>query len=579
MAKRDAREEQKKQDAEIQKDEFAPEMSTPSQPSRGRNFRQWLQMHRSGVILSAAVAIIIILFAVPVTRYALAGAVLKQNYAVEVVDAETKKPVASATVRLDGIKMTTDSKGKASVRAAVGPAPLEVSKIYYQTTRQDVVVPIFRQKTAHKLQIKATGRQVPITVTDKISGKPVEEATIAADKAETKTDKDGRATLVVPADKTKITATISSEGFNKLPVDITVATNQIDSNKFALTPAGIVYFLSNESGTLDVVKSNLDGSDRKIVLKGTGKEDKRNTFLLASRDWKYLTLHSKRDGGEYAKLFLIETDTGKVTVMDEGNATFGLVGWSDDYMVYRVNRSGNSWDNNHLALKSYHAPSKKITTLDQTFGSGTNYTNMVYENYGNATFALAGGEVVFSKTVYTGQFAGPTDKQSALYSIHADGSGRKTLKAFPDRNYLELVPYGPNGVYLSVAGVGDAKTQYFEYEDSKIESTDEVNDGNFYDPYPTYLWSPSKKQTLWSEPRDGKNVMFVGDIHGKNGKQIAALSDYSVFGWFTDQYVLVSKDASELYIMPTGGGAPLKMTDYYKPDFTFRGYGGGYGGL
>jgi hypothetical protein len=61
------------------------------------------------------------------------------------------------------------------------------------------------------------------------------------------------------------------------------------------------------------------------------------------------------------------------------------------------------------------------------------------------------------------------------------------------------------------------------------------------------------------------------------------LSDYSPYGWFSDSYTLVSKNASELYIMPTSGPAksrqPLKITDYYKPAQTYVGYGYGYGGL
>jgi hypothetical protein len=601
MAKKDEQEKPKKQEETLSSaEESRPETSTEgssieesnsaneteSNPaagaqnsSKGVGFGHWLKTHRTIVIVSAIILVIGTLIAIPATRYALAGMILKQNFTVEVLDSETKKPVASAAVRVDGIKMTTDSRGRATVRAAVGSAPLEVSKTYYETARRQVLVPILKQKNVQILHIKATGRQVPVIVTDKISGKPIEDVIIVADKTETKTDKDGQAVLVVPADKIKVSAKLSSQGFNAASVEIQVATTQVDANKFTLTPSGIVYFLSNKSGSLDVVKSNLDGSDRKVVLKGTGKEDRRNTFLLASRDWKYLALHSKRDGGEYAKLFLIETDTDKLTVVDEGKATFGLVGWSDDRRVYRVNRLGNSWDNNISALKSYNAAGKKITTLDQTFGSGANYMNAIYENYAESIFALPSGEVVFGKTVFTGQLSGPTDKQSGLYAIRPDGSGRKTLKAFPERNYLEVRPYGPNGVYLSAAGVGAGKSQYFEYEDAKFEPTTEVNDGNFYDAYPTYLWSPSKKQTFWSESRDGKNALFVGDIHGENGKQIAASSEYSVFGWFTDNYVLVSKNSSELYIMPATGGTPLKMTDYYKPEFTFRGYGGGYGGL
>jgi hypothetical protein len=73
----------------------------------------------------------------------------------------------------------------------------------------------------------------------------------------------------------------------------------------------------------------------------------------------------------------------------------------------------------------------------------------------------------------------------------------------------------------------------------------------------------------------------VGDSEGQNGQQIAAQSDYSPFGWYTDNYLLVQKGGNELYVMPADdGSAPLKLSDYYRPlHSTLYGYGGGYGGL
>jgi hypothetical protein len=81
--------------------------------------------------------------------------------------------------------------------------------------------------------------------------------------------------------------------------------------------------------------------------------------------------------------------------------------------------------------------------------------------------------------------------------------------------------------------------------------------------------------------RDGKNALFIGDTNAGNKKQIASLSEYSPYGWYSDSYVLVSKTSSQLYIMsPTNPNEPpLKITDYYKPAQTFQGYGYGYGGL
>jgi hypothetical protein len=106
------------------------------------------------------------------------------------------------------------------------------------------------------------------------------------------------------------------------------------------------------------------------------------------------------------------------------------------------------------------------------------------------------------------------------------------------------------------------------------------NDTFFSADYHTYLLSPSGDSTFWSEPRDGKNTLFIGDEGGQGGKQVATLSDYNTYGWFTDSYLLVSKNSSELYIMDNGGKqAPIKISDYHKPALSFPGYGGGYGGF
>jgi hypothetical protein len=65
--------------------------------------------------------------------------------------------------------------------------------------------------------------------------------------------------------------------------------------------------------------------------------------------------------------------------------------------------------------------------------------------------------------------------------------------------------------------------------------------------------------------------------------QIATLSDYTQYGWFSDDYLLVSKNSSQLFIMPRAGikqdPEALKVSDYHKPAQTYPGYGGGYGGF
>ena len=142
--------------------------------------------------------------------------------------------------------------------------------------------------------------------------------------------------------------------------------------------------------------------------------------------------------------------------------------------------------------------------------------------------------------------------------------------------------YDTDGMYISIYNMAQQKSFFFEYEDGKLSENKSL-ETDFYKNYFTYLFSPSAKQTFWAEDRDGKATLFVGNDHGEDGKEIASLSEYNTYGWYTDDYLLVSKKGSELYVLPASNKLdktePFKVTDYYRPAQTFRGYGGGYGGL
>jgi hypothetical protein len=429
----------------------------------------------------------------------------------------------------------------------------------------------------------ALGRQVPVLVTNKVTGKGIAGADIKVLNTEAKTDKTGKATIVLPTDAATQKGTITLSGYNTLSITVQVTDQAVPANNFGLTPAGKLYFLSNLSGKIDVVKTNLDGSERQTVLAATGKEDKYNTALLASRDWKYLALLSNRDGGTHPKIFLIDTSSDKVTTMDEGSADFSLVGWSEDTFVYQVNRNLQSWQPKGQALKSYNATSGKLTLLDETAGEGTSSSDYANSNFNNVY--ILENEVVYVKNWYGSLYPNKLDGKSVdMVSIKPDGTNKKTIKSFAVpagtqyNYYVGMVLYQPYGVYVQVP-TGSSST-YYVYTDGNLTQKNDITDTIYNQVYPTFLISPSDKQTNWSDERDGKNVLFTGDDKAQGPKQIASLSEYTPYGWFSDTYVLVSKNASELYIMPADGSTPpFKITDYYKPALTFRGYGGGYGGL
>lgn len=550
-------------------------------------FRRVLGFFGRHKVWSSAASVVIVLLllgAVPASRYKIAGLFLKQTVTVAVVDSQTNAPVTSADVTLAGVSVKTDNHGDAKLHVRVGSSKVTVTKPYYQTKTLTTVVPILKPKHDVSVSFVATGRQVPIVVTNKITGKPLENAEVKAADSEVKTDVKGQATVVLPPNKATVSATISASGYNDATATIQNTTQAVAANTFSLTPTGKLYFLSNLSGKIDVVKTNLDGTDRQTVLAGTGFENAQSTSLLASRDWKYLALESVRVSGATAQLNLIDTTNGdKLTSIDQGaNVTFTPTGWDGDNFIYTVLRTNVSdWQPGNEAIKSYNAQTGKITVLDQTSASGTSQYNFIHNFFGTV-YILDG------KVVYTVGWAASTSfvtdgHQAVLSSVMPDGSSKKAIQTFTpviQLGYvgLDTVPYEANGLYLSF--YDGANYNFFTFEDGSVKANKTLNDQTFYSAqYSTYLLSPSGSQNFWSVSADGKNNLLIGDNNGDNGKQIETLSDYDVYGWYTDNYLLVSKNSSELYIMPVAGGTPLKISDYYKPAQNFYGYGKGYGGL
>lgn len=535
-------------------------------------------------IISAVVLLFVVLFAIPATRYAIAGVFIKKDVTLTVLDQDSNKPVSSANVTLGTYTGQTDSKGKVTLTAVpVGEYTLNVEKKYYASASSDYLVPILSAPQDTQPKITATGRNVQVTVTNKVTGAAVSGASISISQSAAQTDEKGVAQIILPVKNEAQKGTVKASGYNDVAFEVTVGNSDDQKADTQLTPSGKIYFLSKRTGKIDVMKSDLDGSNPETVVAGTGKESDTETVLLSTTDWKYLALLASRDSDK-AKLYLIDTSSGKLTTMDEGDASFQLVGWSGHQFVYQATRSQNLWVDQRQALKSFNAETQKLTTLDETQGSGTNYADYASENLGNQY--IVGSKVIYTKTWDFGASVAPNDQTSAIMSVEVTGNGKTSLKNFSvkDVSYIDARSYAPGEIYYRAAPRNTTgAVKFYEYENNAVSETGDTNDTKFYnDFYPTYLISPSGKKTLWYEPRDGKNVIFVGDASGNNGKEIGT-SDYTPYGWYSDDYILLSLKGSELYIMSTTGKIdtshlPLKITDYHKPAITYPGYGGGYGG-
>jgi hypothetical protein len=528
----------------------------------------------SGII---AVLIFVVLFAVPMTRYGILGTVIKKEISVTVIDAKTKQPVTDASVTIGSISKQTDKNGVVKVpKISVGTSDVHVTKRFYQNYEQTYMVPLLTTPSAQKIELTATGRQVTVVVVDKITGRSMADAVVASGETKATTSAKGSADLVLAPMPDTQKITITKSGYNLQEAELKVVSGVV--NTYALTPAGSIYYLSNATGKINVMKSNLDGSNPTVAVQATGKESGRDTSLLSARDWKYSALIATR--ADKQAIYLVDSDKGDLSVLDEGNASFVSVGWFGHNFIYTVYRDGgNVWESNRQLVKSFNADTRKITVIDQNIATGSNIYDAQYQTFGSVY--ILDNEIVYTKSWQYGYYNNlGADKTTSLVSADPRTGSKKTIKSFPVNNSVDGKLYEPQGIYIRVAPA-NGTAAFYEYEDGAVKTVTDTSDSKFYDVYSTYLVSPSGKKTLWAESRDGKNTLFIGDKNGTNAKQIATLSDYTPYGWYgaDDQYILLTKDGSELYVAPAGNtlGDPLKVTEYYKTR-SYPGYGYGYGG-
>lgn len=550
--------------------------SQPAQSSWKDKLKRLLKSKKTWAVI---IILIVVLFAVPATRYRLIGLIIKKPVSVTVVDSRTLTPVSYATVSARGVSVQTNADGVATFKAGPGPTDLLISKQYYKTYDKPLFISL-KSGTKLKASLIATGRQVPIIVLNKLTGQPLANAQISALKTTAKTDARGKAVIVLPASSTTDAGTVSLKGYNSLKATIQVTNNVVSANTFNLVPAGHVYFLSTTSGSIDVIKASLDGSNRQTVLGGTGQEDPATTSLLATRDWRYLVLKSHRDTARPV-LYLIDTSDDKVTQFDSNNGNFNLIGWyGHDFMYDFVSSTVPQSQTGHEVVKSYDADHLQLNQLDQSQAEGSP-SSYVYQGFYN--FYVLNSQLAYNTQWYSGG-ADLTGKNATIRGIQPDGQNKKDYQSFaaagPSRVLAAL--YQPQAIYYDAYNSASNTSTYYNFANQTV-NTVPIDRSNLTRPYPTYLISPSGNQALWADQQNGANSLFTGDNTAQHPKPLAGLSDYQPYGWFSDSYVLLSKNDTELYIAPTNGLKPgqqaFKISTYEKSRPAYNNYGYGYGGL
>src|SRR4051812_7675468 len=147
--------------------------------SRWQRFQTWYKDRKKWTIPATVLLAILLLAAVPFTRYNLAGLVLKKNLIVQISDSTANTPVSGAKVSLGSIRAETDGTGKVVLHhIKVGHHKVRLGKKYYEDRVVDLVTPILSQKNVPNVKLVATGRQVRVTVANLINKNRLENVNI-----------------------------------------------------------------------------------------------------------------------------------------------------------------------------------------------------------------------------------------------------------------------------------------------------------------------------------------------------------------------------------------------------------------
>lgn len=551
--------EKSEQPPQEDKAEQAPEEEhkpLPGKTSRLHRFKHWYGSHKKWSIPLTVVVLLLVLTAIPVTRYKAAGLVMKKGVQVYVIDSKTSQPISSALVEIDTIQAETDGSGIAKLqKVPVGPHTVTISKKHYRDASSKVTIKLFTASNPppkFTINLEATGRQVGVTVTNRITGQPLEGALIKAGEIEAKTDKKGQATLVVAANTTKLKAELSLKGYNNLSGEVEVSEQEVKDNKFALTPAGKNYFFSNRSGKIDFYSSNLDGAEQEVILKGTGAEDS-DISLSISPDAKWAAFISTRDGLRDSKgqlqpaLFLMNLSDKSLVKADEGATDFTIEGWSGGRVVYSIIKGDLQYDNNErYKLKSYDAANRRLYSL-----AVANYIEV---------YATAADFVVYSRSNYT--------ENSQLYRVNVQTTNDSKITA-DEIKYVGSVFQSEPDLFIIQGYTNDSQVWYkYRLSSNKIEKlSGEPADKVARRMIP----SPDGSKVVWVEDRDGQDTLLSADAKGENQKKVTARKSLTYpLRWINNDYIIfrVMESENADYIVALSGGEPIKIADVFRQSYS-----------
>lgn len=529
-----------------------------SKESRLKRAWRWLTGTKKGqVTAGAVVAALVAGGAVAATdmRYAVVGLVYHNHTTMTVVDAVTRQPLPGATVSLGGQSVVTGRDGKAELLdLKLGRSKLVVTKKAYKKFERNQLVPVGRLEIP-EVKLESEGVALAFSITDKISGLPVDEAEISAGDIKAVSENGEGRIVLMPGGGRFVTAKVAKKGF--LDGELKLDLNKV-GQKFTATlvPAGKVYYFSNRSGRTDLYASNLDGSGEGVLLKATGSETSEIGLLPNLKEPDVMAIVSTREGRRdnsgnlISDLFVFDGESKELSKIDSSVNFHNYRAWVGDTLVYEQGEGC-------LSIKSYRPSNGQTNKLFACSPGRTADVNVVYDN------ALLYS--VYAQTDLSLQ---------GLYAVRNDGKNNRRISSDPVNYLARQVKDTVNAVYYNYTLPKPEVWTSINIEDLTITKLDNAPSNRSYR---TYIESADDEMACFIEERDGKSELYLTDHDGKNERKLTNFGSASQFvQWYGDYIIFSSTKSNEnaLYVVSVKGGEPKKIADFYRGNL--RTYSGGY---
>lgn len=524
----------------------------------------WLKSKKFWLLLLGGVGAVVAFcwFVQPVRFILLNAAGVKAGIIISVRDAENGNTVEDAEVMVDGRHFDYfTQKDRSGQNASVvikdlkfGKHTFSVQKEGYSTKETTMNVVRFASRTTEGeaptvVNVTPEGLAVKVRVNHWLSGKPLQNMRVTYASVSATTGFDGKATLVIPPTGQKeIDVEVAGDGFIAKKIKARVGEGEAE---VALTENAKHYYVAKQNNRLNIYSSNLDGSEVKELIPGTGKETESTATLFEiNANNKRAIFVSTRDGVRNAggtlleQLYAVDLEKGSMVKIDE-SPLMGDVRWVDDdtFLYVRDINDANTNLFKQREILTYNTFSREKKTIAQVQG----YNGL----------AVTSGKIFIAPTSVV-EGTSLKNNQNGLFSITADERQKLTIENKPVAEFAhtawQTITY---------------RTGADEWHEFDVKSSNKKDLTGVPAKRSNAIFSvnSNESQVAWLEKRDGQNALLIkATADGATEKVVYRAEGVGQpVRWITDRMLIfrMNKTGKENanYVISLDGGEARKITN------------------